>query len=284
MLLAFGLLLSCSKEEVVLPQVFPQGTAELNRGRELVRGLAACGFCHGIQADPQAPLAGGQLLTDSYGDVRAPNITPAKTGIASWTPAHIMTLFRRNKRPDGASIAPEAHVGSEWMADSDLVAIAAYLGAQAPVENEVQARTIGFVDRNTTGFFHTDKEVPGFVPAIDPRSAVQYGQYLVDNIAHCGSCHHTADSVFSNGEYLGGGREIKNSFGEKIAPAINGSNEYGIGSWSESQVLDYLRSGRTPQGRVSDPNFCPISFFKNASEVDLKAMAAYLRSLGTGGA
>lgn len=85
--------------------------------------------------------------------------------------------------------------------------------------------------------------------------------------------------MLSSAEYLSGGRSIQGNSGQRVAPNITGSKVYGIGGWKEKQIVEYLRTGQTPDGRVIDVNYCPVSFYKNATDGELLALARYLKSL-----
>jgi mono/diheme cytochrome c family protein len=87
-------------------------TALIDRGRQLVEGIAACGNCHTPKGpDGEVPgmtLAGGFVI-DIPNAFRAvtPNITQdAETGIGRWSDAEIGRAVREGKRPDGSTIGP----------------------------------------------------------------------------------------------------------------------------------------------------------------------------------
>src|SRR5690606_32495646 len=119
----------------------------------------------------------------------------------------------------------------------------------------------------------------GYVPAIDRRDVEAYGQYLTDHVARCGGCHNSPVSILRPEEYLAGGRSIRTDLGEKVAPAISASKVYGLGDWSEAAIVQYLKTGAGPDGGVSDALFCPTGFYRHAAEVDLVAIARYLRTV-----
>jgi hypothetical protein len=214
-----------------------------------------------------------------YGEVRGPNITLAKTGIGDWSELGFKNLLRANIRPDGSELGSDRHRGFEWLADSDIGAITAYLRSLPAVENTVESRRLSFIDRNTTGFFDTRLHVRGQIPAISPTFQKEYGQYITDHVARCGSCHTRRGGVFSSDEYLAGGQEISFDGEYKIAPNITSSNTVGIGSWSEVSIRDFLRSGKTPEGREVDSRFCPVQFYARAPTEQIDAVVAYLRTV-----
>jgi len=248
-------------------------------GRDLANGLAACGFCHGEQSIPGSPLSGGRVLTDSYGTVVAPNITPATSGIGEWQISEIVSALRGARGADQRHLSLEVHRGYEWMSDRDLYAIVAYLRALPAVENEVPRRSIGALARNTTGFFDRWREVRGYVPPINPQDKVAWGGYLVDHVARCGSCHDLPGGFFTGGRYLSGGQEIEIDGESRLAPDITADERLGIGSWSEAEIIYYLQTGEAPGNKFVDPTFCPTNFYARADKSDLQAIAAYLKTL-----
>jgi len=280
-LLSLGFLLSCSPDHSFQPLTIPMSQESIEQGRLLFHGLAACGFCHGEKVDPNSLPVGGRAFYDVYGEVRASNLTPARSGLGNWEAKDFVKALRQNKGKGDRYLSPYAHRGSEWMSDQDMLSILAYLRTIPATENRVEKRKVDFFARNSTGFFEGEREVQGFVPSIDPKHELQYGKYLVDNVARCNSCHASPASLLSSEGYLAGGSSIKFDSDEKIAPGITNSVSSGIGSWSENDIVHYLKSGETPDHKHSDPNFCPVTFFKNTPESNLRAMAKYLKSDAT---
>jgi mono/diheme cytochrome c family protein len=249
------------------------------RGKELAEGFGACGFCHSSLGKPGQPLSGGRTFVDLYGEVPGPNITIADSGIGSWTEDNVRVLFRDNVRPDGEVLHSPLHKGFEWISDRDLTAVIAYLRMQPPAESSVERRGVSFFERYTTGFFRSKSGVTGYVPSLNPSFKTEYGQYLVDSIARCARCHSSSDTLFTDEDYMGGGREIEIDGHVKISPNISSSKTAGIGTWSEEDVKSYLLTGRTPQGKEIDPAFCPIEFYRQAPPSDIEAVVRYIRSI-----
>lgn len=275
-----GLLSGCSDDRANIRPSVPLSAEYVVRGREIVTGLGACGYCHGAASDPAAPLSGGRVHYDLYGAIAAANLTPAKSGLADWEARDVIKAFRSRVDREGSQLSPEMHKGMEWIADRDLLAIVAYLRTLAPVENTVEARSVSFISRNTTGFFEGSVDLRGFIPTVDARNQSAYGRYLVNNLARCTACHNTPATLISAEGLLTGGASVKTSKGEKTAPDITASGVFGIGEWSEDAIVHYLRSGETPDRKRVDPAFCPVNFYTNAAEQDLRAIAVYLKSVG----
>lgn len=278
--LVVALLTACGTPDPVLP---PPPSVDLERaaqrGAYLVGGLGACGFCHSVDGRTTSALSGGRAIRDAYGEVQGPNITRAQSGIGEWTEVDLRKALRGNIRPDGSEISSQLHRGFEWLADTDITAITAYLRSVAPVEHEVVGRRPSILARNTTGLFDSRIEVKGYIPAIDPKFKREYGEYLTNHVARCGTCHTKPGGVIASEEYMGGGMEISFDGEYKVAPNITTSTQSGIGSWSESELGEYLRSGRTPAGREVDSRFCPVQFYARAPAEQIEALVAYLRTV-----
>lgn len=251
------------------------------RGRELVVGLAACGYCHGIQSSPASPLAGGRIQSDLYGEVSAPNLTSAKSGLKSWSADSILAALRAGASEDVEEFSPEVHRGYEWMSDEDALSVVAYIKLLDPVERTVERREISSLDRNTVGFWVGQQSRVGYVPEINKKFSVAYGRYLVDNVARCQSCHNSPSGLIEDEGYLQGGKTVQSDKGEVVAPALGGSFTNGLGAWGEQDIVRYLRSGMTVQKRYVDPSYCPTNFYSNSSETDLQAIARFLKSLAS---
>jgi hypothetical protein len=270
----------CGTPDPILPNPPSIDLSEATaRGGQLVNGLAACGFCHSIDGRPDSSLAGGRITRDIYGEVAGPNLTQSESGIGNWADVDIRKALRTNVRPDGSEISSRPHRGLGWLADTDITAITAYLRSLPAIENRVSERRLSVIDRNTSGFFESKLEVRGYIPAISPQFKTEYGEYLVDNVARCASCHNKPDGWFSSEGYLAGGAEVSFDGESKVAPNITMSTSKGIGSWSDEALLNYLESGQTPAGREVDSRFCPVGFYAKAPIDHLRSVVAYLRTV-----
>lgn len=111
--------------------------------------------------------------------------------------------------------------------------------------------------------------------AADEQSTlVQRGKYLL----HAGGCItcHTEDA--EGAVPLAGGRAMVTEFGTFYSPNITPDTETGIGDWSDEDFLNAFWNGRNPDGDHYYPAF-PYTSYTGISEPDVKALAAYLRSL-----
>jgi len=271
---------SCGQTPAVIQIAAPTDSASIARGQYLVRTLAACGFCHGESEDPSSLLIGGKVRTDRYGEAHAPNLTPAASGISALSPSQLVTAVRTSRLPEERYISPEFHRGYEWLSDEDAYAVAGYLLQLPPVEHSVPRRDVGFMSRNTVGLFERKvSDEDRYVPSVPRKHEVAFGQYLTNHVARCGSCHNTTPGLIAEGRYLGGGDELTIQGKTKLAPNISGSDPYGIGKWSDQEIVNYLRSGISPDKRQVDLSFCPVRYYARAEEGDLLAIARFLKTV-----
>ena len=256
----------------------PQGPAVVARGKEIVEGVAACGFCHGETPSPDSILSGGQELEDRYGSVTAPNLTSHESGLKDLSTGDIVRVLRHSMRTDGSKVSKDFH-RYEWMSDEDMLSIVAYLRTLPPVKAEHDSRSLGFIDRNVAGFSESWRAYDNYVPVISKKDTQAYGRYVIDFVANCNGCHATPASLFGSGEFLGGGKLQSGPTGERYVPGITNAEVDGVGTWSVDAILLYLKTGRTPDGRMADGEYCPFPFYSRAPENDLLAIATYLKSL-----
>jgi mono/diheme cytochrome c family protein len=108
----------------------------------------------------------------------------------------------------------------------------------------------------------------------EQEQLVRKGEYLI-RAAGCVSCHTDHDN---KGAYLAGGRELKTAFGTFYPPNITPDPDYGIGSWSEQDLVQALQQGIAPDGSHYYPVF-PYTSYTKLRQEDIRAMAAYLHTV-----
>lgn len=119
-------------------------------------------------------------------------------------------------------------------------------------------------------------EGPGQQPDLSRR-----GAYLV-HAEMCGLCHTMIDrSGIYRGDdyYLAGGMRVgAYPHGVLVSRNLTSDAETGLGSWSESQVIDAIRNGRA-EGRVLNMFAMPWIYLHSLRDEDATAIARYLKSL-----
>ena len=108
---------------------------------------------------------------------------------------------------------------------------------------------------------------------------VERGAYLMNSIVACGNCHVRRDKDWRPQRELGlsGGMVFDEEPFKAHAPNITPDPETGIGKWTEAQIVRAIREGIRPDGSLIGPPM-PIAFYRDMSDDDAKALAAYLRA------
>jgi len=110
------------------------------------------------------------------------------------------------------------------------------------------------------------------------ETPVERGSYLVNSIGACGNCHGR-DAAFNRTPDLAGGiAEDREGVGHVVFSNITPDPETGIGKWTEADIVVALRNGKRPDGSIIGPPM-PIAMYRQLSDHDAEAIAAYLRSL-----
>jgi len=266
-------------------------SAMIARGRYLAYGPAHCSFCHApmsefhrVDAGEEVPLKGGFDFQMPFGTMYAPNITPDKeTGIGRFTDGEIARSLRYGVRHDGRALVD--FMPFYDISDDDLTAIISFLRAQEPVHNprpEHQYNLLGKVIFSFVIKPMGDGDVP---PAPVPGVSAAYGEYIANSVANCRGCHTPRDMMtgaYIGAEYSGGNKfEIINEDGTIVngkhimTPNITPDKETGrMADWSVDDFIKRFRDGRAIPGTPM-----PWGPFKRMSDVELRALYAYLQTL-----
>jgi mono/diheme cytochrome c family protein len=114
---------------------------------------------------------------------------------------------------------------------------------------------------------------------------LQRGTYLVEHLLPCRHCHSFGDierfgAPLSDGEAWAGGIVLDRSFGLPgviQAPNISPDPEYGIGAWSDGEVLRAIREGVARDGHPLFP-MMPYPSYREMSDEDVRSVLVYLRA------
>jgi mono/diheme cytochrome c family protein len=251
--------------------------ATIQHGRYLVEA-GDCAGCH--TADPAQPFAGGFPVETPFGTIYSSNLTPDReTGIGAWSDEDFWRAMHLGVRADGARLYPAfPYPNFTKLSRDDVDAIRTYLSTLTPIRNTPPANDITwplshrvFVRGWNMLFFH-----PGEFQRNSQKSdAWNRGAYLVEGPGHCSACH-TAKNVFGGDKtsrYLEGG-VLQNWFAPNIADAAR----TGLQSWSNDDIVEYLKTGRN---RMSGATGIMSEVITNStsrlSDNDLRAIATYLK-------
>ncbi len=258
-----------------------QDFAQIERGRYLAR-VADCMACHaGVDG---APFAGGRPIETPFGVLDAPNITPdGATGIGNWSDAQFDAVIREGRMPDGSRVYPAMpYPYYTKMSRADVMAIRAYLNTVPPVHREVASNQLPFPFkiRSLMAVWDALYFKEGAFRQ-DPSKSPEWnrGAYLVEGPGHCGACHTPKTSL--------GGDELKHVYqGYALqgwfAPDITDNEGAGLGRWSSTDVVEYLKRGHNKFSAASGPMGEEVLDSSSQwTESDLRAIAEYLKGISS---
>ncbi|NRD71369.1 c-type cytochrome [Psychrobacter okhotskensis] len=257
-----------------LPNVSPANSELVNRGAYIARA-ADCMACHGED------YTGGTAIETPMGEIYSTNITPSKRyGIGDYTEADLKNALQKGRAPDHMLYPAMPYPSYSGMKEEDISALFAYLQTVPAVDEAPEEKT------DLPFPFNIRSLMLGWnflnVPSTEKRDGLnetqKRGEYLVNNLEHCGTCHTPRNSTmgFDKSMYLSGAQ-----LGNWHAPNITPDESSGIGSWSEQDIVTYLRTGELDQrayagGPMGEAVAHSTRYLKNE---DLSAIASYLKAV-----
>ncbi len=238
-----------------------------------------CAPCH--MAVGGTPFTGGLILSTPFGQMATPNITPDKaTGIGNWSSDQFYGVIHNGIGPHLKFIYPTMVFTSYTkMPRSDVDALYAYLMSLPPVHAPRLGVALNFpfnIRLSLVGwrmlFFKANTYAP------DPARSAQWnrGGYLVQGPGHCGECHSPRNALggTDDGASLAGGQV--DSF---LAPNISSDPRWGIGRWSEDEIVAFLKTGTIHKGVVFGPMIEVVhESMAHMTDDDVHAIAFYLKN------
>src|ERR1043166_9708023 len=252
------------------------------RGKALAEA-ADCAGCH--TDDPAKPLAGGKRIDTPFGAIYSPNLTPDReTGLGAWSDDEFYRALHDGIARNGTRYYPAfPYPYFTKMTRDDVLSIRAFLATLIPVHNAAPPPQLRFplnyrvVMRGWNWLFFR----PGTFEN-NPQKSDEWnrGAYLVQGAAHCGACH-TPKNIFGadrRDKAFGGGL-VQGWF----APRLDGAARSGLKSWSVEDIAEYLQSGRNGKSHAGGLMAeVVINSTSKMSDADVRAIAVYLKDLGTG--
>lgn len=228
------------------PRIAPTADS-LGRGRALFQSRG-CAGCHGEDG------RGGATLQDGKGDpVVARDLT------APWT-------FRGGGEPDKVWLRLTTGVG----------AMPSFAASTTESQRWDLANFVLSIARTAPWDAGGKLAGPGQQPDLARR-----GAYLV-HAEMCGLCHTVIDrtGIYRGDDYyLAGGMRVEAyPHGVLVSRNLTSDAQTGLGNWSEAQIVEALRNGRSG-GRVLNIFDMPWVYFHSFRDDDAIAIARYLKSL-----
>jgi mono/diheme cytochrome c family protein len=234
-------------------------TALIARGKYLVTA-GDCMPCH--TGPGHAPFSGGLMINTPFGGLATPNITPDKTtGIGDWTDADFYNAVHYGiGRGHSYLVFPKylypamPYTSYSKLSRPDVMAIKAYIFSLPPVNVAPTPSTMAFPFSQRPGllswrilFFH-----PGPVQMHANWTEQQKnGAYLTEALGHCAECHTPRNmmaGLILSKSYAG------SPIDTYFAPNISSDKQYGVGGWSQSDLVAYLsQDGNMTKGSAYGP-------------------------------
>ncbi|MCQ4260252.1 c-type cytochrome [Stutzerimonas stutzeri] len=250
------------------------------RGRYLAV-LGDCTACHSLPGQPA--FAGGVAIDTPFGTVLGANITPdPDTGIGRWSFEDFQNTMSNGHARGGKRLyAAMPYTAYTKVTREDNRALWAYLNSLEPVRHEVETNQLPFpfnIRASLIAWNWLAFEEGEYEPDPDQSAEWNRGAYLVQGLGHCGSCH-TPKSLIGGDkgdEFLTG-----SALQGWMAPDITGNAHAGLGSWSEAEIVHYLKTGANRFDMASGPMAEAVEHStQHWKDEDLSAVATYIKSLG----
>ena len=261
--------------------------ALIKQGEYLARA-GDCVACH--TAKDGKPFAGGLAMETPIGMIYSTNITPDPTGIGAYSFDDFDKAVRHGVAKNGNTLYPAMPYPSYARVNqADMQALYAYfMQGVKPVAQENKAVDIAWPlsMRWPLAMWRWTfaPAVADFTPVPGQNPVVSRGAYLVEGLGHCGACHtpraltlqEKALSATDGSSFLSGSAPLEGW----IAKNLRGDHKDGLGSWSEEQLVQFLKTGRSDRsavfGGMSDVIVHSMQYM---SDADLTAIARYLKTL-----
>jgi len=255
------------------PQSFD--AALVKRGRELA-AIGNCNDCHTVRGGKN--FAGGLPVPTPFGTIFSSNITPdAETGIGRWPEAAFRRAMRSGVDRDGQHLYPTfPYDHFTNVTDEDDQALYAYLMTRQPVHAPARANQLSFpLDQRfvVAGWKLLFLRRGTYQPDSAQSAEWNRGAYLVEGLAHCGSCHTPRNALGAEratAQFAGGDVDNWHAY------AINAQSLAPV-PWDADALFAYLRDGWHPDhGVARGPMAEVVSNLSSVPPSDIRAIATYM--------
>jgi alcohol dehydrogenase (quinone), cytochrome c subunit len=262
------------------------GVGPPESGPEYLARAADCVACHSIPGG--RAFAGGLKMGTPLGAIYSTNITPdPETGIGRYSLADFDRAVRQGIAKDGRRLYPAMPYPSYVkLTDADVAALYRFFMKQVPpvhranLKSEIPALLGVRWPLAIWDFSFVPRSAYAAKP--DHDAAWNRGAYLVQGLGHCGACH-TPRGIGMQEKALDDGSPSYLAGAELdawYAPSLRGDMRTGLGTWSETDIGEFLKHGHnrvgTAFGSMIDVVNNSTSYLSNS---DIDAIAHYLKSL-----
>ena len=250
----------------------------VKRGRELA-AIGNCSDCHTVRGGKN--FAGGVPVPTPFGTIFSSNITPdAETGIGRWSEDAFRRAMRSGVDRDGQHLYPTfPYDHFTNVTDDDDRALYAYLMTREPVRAPDRENELSFpLDQRVViaGWKLLFLRHGTYQPDASQSAEWNRGAYLVEGLAHCGSCHTPRNALGAeraSASFAGGDVDNWHAY------AINAESPAPV-PWDGEALFAYLRNGWHPDhGVARGPMAEVVSNLSSIPESDVRAIAVYMASV-----
>jgi mono/diheme cytochrome c family protein len=255
--------------------------------------LARAGDCVACHSAPGGrAFAGGLKMGTPLGTITTTNITPdIESGIGTYTLQEFDRALRGGVARDGHRLYPAMPYPSyAKMTDDDLQALYDYFMRSVPPVHQTNTPNdipTYLSPRWPLAIWDTLFTSPAGFTANPQKDALwNRGAYLVEGLGHCGACHTPRGWALQekalnsqNPNFLSGA-----NLDDWYAPSLRQDVSTGLGTWSQPDIVQFLKTGRNQHGSAFGSmrdvinNSTPY-----LSDDDLNSIAIYLKSLPASG-
>ena len=249
--------------------------ALVKRGRDLA-AIGNCNDCHTVRGGKN--FAGGLPVPTQFGTIFSSNITPdAETGIGRWSEAAFRRAMQSGVDRDGQHLYPTfPYDHFTNVTDEDDQALYAYLMTRQPVRATARANQLSFpLDQRfvIAGWKLLFLRRGTYQPDTTQSAEWNRGAYLVEGLAHCGSCHTPRNALGAEratAQFAGGDVDNWHAY------AINAQSPAPV-PWDADALFAYLRDGWHPDhGVARGPMAQVVSNLSSVPPGDIRAIATYM--------
>lgn len=245
----------------------PNDSISVERGRVLSVG---CRSCHGNN------LEGKYFFDDpTIGKLASSNLTRAKgSPTEHYTDVDWVRAIRHGLGKDGRMLFVMPSESMCHLSDKDLGCLIAFIKTLPPIENHFDEPTLTAFSKILAGagqfgelypYKVIDHAKAQNIPHPAEVNSLEHGYYMVQSHG-CVSCHKSD---------FGGGKSP-----DPVSPlAANISSSGNPGKWTKGQFIETLRSGKTPEGKVLNPQFMPFNGIAVFSDEEIGSIYDYIMSL-----
>ncbi|TAL69912.1 MAG: hypothetical protein EPN82_04650 [Bacteroidetes bacterium] len=247
--------------------VLPTDLVSIEKGKH--RSLL-CQGCHGDDLSGKVVFS-----SDAIGAVIAPNLTSGVGGIGRiYSNEDWVRVITHGVKKNGKPVLIMPSEDFQNFSQEDLYSIVAYLKTISPVNNKPEKCKLTIFGKllvslgafgNVINAETINHKNNTNIEDVQVASDIKFGKYIV-GISGCRHCH---------GKGLNGGKNPN----PDSPPGSNLTSGGNLAKWSESDFINTIRTGKTPEGKILNPVFMPWIDFCKMNEVELSAIYKYLKSL-----